>query len=68
MILHLFLGPVLYTFSHFQNTMDGFLLYLFGVAIRDLNLQGYKGDSLNLKLPDAKRVLFESLKLYPYNW
>ena len=49
--------------------MDGFLLYLFGVVVRDVRKQGTGGLVQELGvLPSARRILIESLQTYPCNW
>lgn len=50
-----------------QNKMDGFLLYLFGVVVRDIRLQGTGNINLS-NIPPASQILMESVKLYPCNW
>ena len=61
-------------------TMDGYLLYIFGIVVRDIRLYSKSsiGDIIheikefNRKLvpviPHAYELLFKSLELIPYNW
>jgi len=51
------------------TSMDAFLLYIFGVAVRDFRRQGGSFSSLTLEmLPPATELLIESARRYPSNW
>jgi hypothetical protein len=75
----------LYTEPHSLTSppMDGFLLYIFGIVVRDLRLcgggsvgdavynMGYTspdGREYPALVPNAYSILFESVRLYPLNW
>ena len=47
--------------------MDGFLLYLLGVAIREYRKQGISAYDVNI-LPSAKQILTRAAQEYPCNW
>lgn len=60
--------------------MDGHLMYIFGIVVRDLRLCGGAGvhhpihriqsasSSALASVPNAYSILFESVRMYPYNW
>jgi len=50
-----------------EGRMDGFLLYIFGIAVRDSRRQGSGGIELN-DLPPSRQILIESVLRYPCNW
>lgn len=54
----------------YQNKeMDAHLLYLFGIVVREVNRQGIPlpVEEMN-DVPPYYVILFESVKLYPWNW
>ncbi len=58
-----------------QSVMDGFLLYIFGVVVRDMRCQGIggvgHGTGVPVQLanvPPAIVILTESVHRYPWNW
>lgn len=48
-----------------SGAMDGHLLYIFGVVVRDLQLTGAHED---LRMVSAGEILLRSVSLYPWNW
>lgn len=54
------LGP-LYT----TGSMDGHLLYIFGVVVRELQINGAHTDLSELSVGE---IFLKSVSLYPWNW
>eukprot|EP01041_Mallomonas_annulata_P003336 gene3336-6600_t len=48
-----------------ENRMDGFLLYLYGVVVRDIRLQGSTTASDMAQTPSARTILIQSLQTFP---
>ena len=50
---------------HAQGEMDGHLLYIFGVVVRELQMTGAHTDLSKLSVVE---IFLKSVTLYPWNW
>ena len=57
---------------HSAGTMDGHLLYIFAVVVRDLKQQGYSvqalGGSTDISSLSVRELFMQSLAKFPWNW
>lgn len=78
--IYLDLAPLYFTNDDQRGdliSMDGFLLYIFGVVVKNLHKEdglpfygNYSKDEMKsgYSTPNARQIFLESLRIYPWNW